>query len=230
MTKMPQFESLEQMAEDTADKMAEAAAHAAFRLFRDKQFRRLAEFDKISQGENDRIFNELVLAFLILLMLVLEAPDLRVEDEIRAYCRELQKKIGAGYIHQLKALGIEEKYLKDWEKLIGMRYAEYAKDRHSVRAAAMQLESAEKDLDVDDLAKIQLLLPVQSVAIGSHCHICRGKTEGKDELFKLILKALSPFYVEIRVRLEGGRITWLTRVRVACKRILRRILARLRDR
>ncbi|MBI2360536.1 MAG: hypothetical protein HYV04_16810 [Deltaproteobacteria bacterium] len=109
-----------------------------------------------------------------------------------------------------------------------MRYEEYARDRHDVRAAAMQIESSEKRLDLDDLAKIQMLVPVQAVAIGCHRHICRGETEGRDDLFKLTLKSLSMFYVELRVRFEGGRITPLTRARVALKRMLRRMVGRKR--
>jgi hypothetical protein len=76
---------------------------------------------------------------------------------------------------------------------------------------------------LDGLAKIQMLVPVQAVAIGCHHHICRGETEGRDDLFKLTLKSLSIFYAELRVRLEGGRITPLTRARVALKRIVRRM-------
>ena len=103
-----------------------------------------------------------------------------------------------------------------------MRYEEYARDRHDVRAAAMQIESSEKNLDLDTLSKIQMLLPVQTVAIGCHHHVCRGDAKGHDELFKLTLKSLSKFYVDTRVRLEGVKITPLTRARVALKRIIRR--------
>jgi hypothetical protein len=124
-------------------------------------------------------------------------------------------------VDHLGTLGVEANYLRDWEKLIAMRYEEYARDRHDVRAAAMQIESSKKSLDLDDLAKIQMLVPVQAVAIGCHHHICRGDTEGRDDLFKLTLRSLSMFYVELRVRLEGGRITPLTRARVALKRMLR---------
>ncbi|MBI2998462.1 MAG: hypothetical protein HYY46_08415 [Deltaproteobacteria bacterium] len=85
----------------------------------------------------------------------------------------------------------------------------------------MQIESSKKSLDLDDLAKIQMLVPIQAVAIGCHHHICRADTEGRDDLFKLTLRSLSMFYVELRVRLEGGRITPLTRARVALKRMLR---------
>ena len=221
-TDLPAFESLEQMADATAAGLAQSAAGAAFQLFGEKQFRRLAGFEQLTQVEQDRIFNELVVAFLVLIMLLLEAPDLRAADELREYLASLNKAIPKAYVNHLRSLGVEANHLRDWEKLIDMRYEEYARDRHDVRAAAMQLESAEKSLDLDDLSKIQMLVPVQAVAIGCHHHICRGKTEGQDDLFKLTLRSLSIFYVELRVRFEGGKITPLTRARVALKRVFRR--------
>ncbi len=82
-------------------------------------------------------------------------------------------------------------------------------------------ESSEKALELDDLSKIQLIVPVQTVAIGCHHHVCRGKTEGKDDLFKYMLKSQAKFYVSLRIQLEGGRMTPLIRARMAGKRILR---------
>ena len=222
-TDLPAWESLEQMADVTAAGLAQSAASAAFHLFSEKQFRRSAGFEQLSQVEQDRIFNELVVAFLALIMLLLEAPDLRAAGELRDYLAGLNKAIPKAYVNHLKTLGVEKNHLRDWEKLIAMRYEEYARDRHDVRAAAMQIESAEKSLDLDDLSKIQMLVPVQAVAIGCHHHSCRGKTEGQDDLFKLTLRSLSMFYVELRVRLEGGRITPLMRARAALKRMLHRI-------
>jgi len=211
------------MAEVTAADLSQAAAASAYQLFCDKQFRRMAGFERLSQVEQDRIFNELVVAFLALIMLLLEAPDLRVPRELRNYLAELNTRIPEAYVEHLKSLGVDPDHLRDWEKLISMRYEEYARDRHEVRGAAMQIESAEKTLDLYSLSKIQLLVPVQAVSIGCHHHICRGNTAGRDELFKQILKSLSRFYVELRIRLEGGKITPLTRVRVALKRMLRRL-------
>ena len=153
-------------------------------------------------------------------MLLLEAPDLHVAREFQDYLAGLNKRIPKAYVDHLKTLGVETNDLGDWEKLIAMRYEEYARDKHDVRAAAMQMESSEKGLDLDGLSKIQMLVPVQAVAIGCHHHICRGDTDGKDDLFKSTLKSLSKFYVELRVRLEGGKITPLTRARVALKRML----------
>ena len=219
----PDFQSLDQMAEVMAADLSQAAAASAYQLFCDKQFRRMAGFERLSQVEQDRIFNELVVAFLALIMLLLEAPDLRAPRELRNYLAELNTRIPEAYVEHLKSLGVDPDHLRDWEKLISMRYEEYARDKHEVRGAAMQIESAEKTLDLDSLSKIQLLVPVQAVSIGCHHHICRGNTAGRDELFKQILKSLSRFYVELRIRLEGGKITPLTRVRVALKRMLRRL-------
>jgi len=227
-TQFPACESLDQMADTTAAGLVEAAAGSAFQLFRDKKFRRLAAIEQLSQEERDRIFNELVVALVVLIMLLLEAPDLHGAGEFRGYLATLNKSIPKAHVDQLRSLGVETNHLQDWEKFIGMRYEEYARDRHNVRAAAMQIESAEKRLDLDGLSKIQMLVPVQAVAIGCHHHICRGDTEGRDDLFKLTLESLSQFYVELRVRLEGGRITPLTRARVALKRMLRRMGKRKR--
>jgi hypothetical protein len=211
------------MADATAAALTQAAAGSAFQLFDDKQFRRLAGIEQMRQFEQDRIFNELVVAFVVLMMLLLEAPDLRIDREFRGYLTALNKAIPKAHVEHLRTLGIETKHLRDWEKLVALRYEQYARDRHDVRAAAMQIESAEKELDLKDLSKIQMLVPVQAVAIGCHHHICRGNTTGLDEVFKLTLKSLSMFYVEVRLRLEGGPITPLRRVRVAIKRMLRRI-------
>jgi len=216
------FESPEQMAEATAAGLVQVAAHNAFQLFRDKEFRRFVSFDIISQVEQDRIFNELVVSYIVLLLLLLEAPDLRVPREFQDYLKDLKEKIPKAYVDYLRTLGVGAEQLRDWEKLIGLRYDEYAKDKHEVRAAAMQIESAEKALDLDDLEKIQMLVPVQAVAIGCHHHVCRGETKGRDELFKLTLRSLSRFYVDIRIRLEGGRVTPLMRARVALKRVMHR--------
>jgi hypothetical protein len=224
-----QFESLDQMADATAAALDQAAASYAFQLFSDKEFRRLLSFDRLSQVEQDRVFNELVVAYVVLVILVLEAPDLRAPDEFRGYLVDLNEKIPKAHLDYLRTLGVETEHLRDWQKLIAMRYDEYAKDRHEVRAAAMKIESSEKVLDLDDLSKIQMLVPVQAVAIGCHHHVCRGDTRGNDDLFKLTLRSLSRFYVEIRVRLEGGKVNPLTRARVALKRIVRRKRTRKRS-
>lgn len=219
----PHFESLEEMANATASGLVQAAAGAAFELFRDKKFCQLAKFDTLSQTEHDRIFNELLCAYLILIIFILEAPDLRVDTNSQNYFSDLKERIPSAHIEQLKSFGVQPHHLNDWQKLLTMRYKEYSKDKHNVRAAAMQLEGAKKELDLDDLAKIQLLVPVQAVAIGTHHHNVRGKTKSRDELFKFTLASLSKFYVELRIRFEDSKITPFTKLQVALKKLFKRL-------
>lgn len=221
-TEVPDFKSFDQMADATAAGLVQIAAHQAFELFQDKEFRRLVSFDLLAQVEQDRIFNELVVSYVVLIILMLEATDLRVPPEFRDYLLALKEKIPGAHVANLRSLGVEAAHLQDWRKLTDLRYEEYAKDRHEVRAAAMQVESSEKALDLDDLSKIQMLVPVQTVAIGCHSHVCRGETKGRDDLFKIALKSLSKFYVDIRIRLEGGKMTPLMRAKHAWRRISRR--------
>jgi hypothetical protein len=153
---------------------------------------------------------------------MLEAPDLRVPTEFRDYLRLLKERVARAHLDYLKSVGVQEEHLQGWEKLIDLRYHEYAQDRHEVRAAAMQVESKDKPLEMGDLTRIQMLVPVQTVAIGCHEHICRGETKGRDALFKLVLKWLSKFYVDIRLRLEGGKVTPIMKAKVVWKQMIRR--------
>lgn len=215
----PSFRSIEQVADATAASLVRAAAAAAFGLFQDEHFRQLAGFEKLSLQEHDRIFNELVLAFIILIMLTMEAPDLRVEDDVRKYLSRLSSDIPKAHLDYLKSTGLEAVHLRDWKKLINMRFKEYARDRHGARAAAMQLESEEGALDEKKLAQIQLMVPVHAVAIGCHHHNCRGVTDGQDELFKYLLNSLARFYINYRMHLEGRPITPLMRASAALRRV-----------
>ena len=88
-----------------------------------------------------------------MILLILEAPDLRIPREFRDYLLTLKEKIPQAHLDHLRKLGLEGEHLQGWEKLMDLRYGEYAKDRHEVRAAAMEVESSGKALDLDDLSK-----------------------------------------------------------------------------
>ena len=210
----------EEMAGILAHVFDQTANRRAFKIFRDKKFRQLIKFNKLQQVEQDRIFNELVLAGIVLIMLTLESPDLRIKNEFKEYFDFVREKIPEAHLGYLKELGIERKHRRLWKKLINMRYNEYYDNRLKTREAAISMESKEEEMTIKKLEDIQLTLPVNTVAIGCHHHICRGKTKGKDELFKLILRWLSKMYVEIRVPLEGGKINLLTKTLVKARRFL----------
>ncbi|MEK7504415.1 MAG: hypothetical protein AAB550_02860 [Patescibacteria group bacterium] len=207
------------MNKDLLRKLTEAVGATAFKLFKNERFRKLIFFDSITQLEQDRIFNELVLAVLTVIMLTCDAPD--IPEENKVFFQKIKDDLPKMYISQLRSMSIENKYLKQWITLINMRYQEYTDDKVKAREAAMIVESQDKDIDIKKLSEIQLMLPLQTVAIGCHHHICRGKTDGRDDLFKMIIRWLGEFYVEFRVIVEGKEISVLTRIKVGIRRLFR---------
>lgn len=204
-----------------AEKFTQAAGGVAFKLFTNPKFRNLCLFDTISQVEQDRIFNELVIAVITVMMLTCDAPD--IPEDRQDYLAQIKNKIAKSYTQQLKELGVESKFTKQWDTLIDMRYREYSEDKLKAREAAMIVESEDGDIDLKKLSEIQMMLPIQTVAIGCHHHICRSNTDGRDELFKMILHWLGEYYVEFRVFAEGKTIHPLARIKVCFRRLLRKL-------
>lgn len=198
--KPPPIEELTHM---LADGLAKLASHKAFDLYRNRRFRKLINFNQIEKLEQDRIFNELVLAGLVLEMLILEAPDLRVDPEFKEYLHILKDGIPEAHLKELKDLGIERKFIRLWRKLIKMRYEEYQREKGEVRSAAFELESQEAPIDQQKLAEIQALLPLHTVAILSYRHITRGKGKPESPLFKMILRFVEQLFMDVRFSLEG---------------------------
>ncbi|MEK7163992.1 MAG: hypothetical protein AAB768_02490 [Patescibacteria group bacterium] len=198
------------------ENLSQAIGSEAFKLFTNPKFRNLCLFDTISQLEQDLIFNEFVIAVVTVMMLTCDAPD--ISDERKALLSKFKDQIAKSYTNQLKSLGVERKFLKQWDQLIEMRYQEYTHDKSMAREAAFEVESGYGEIYLKKLSEIQMMLPLQTVAIGCHRHICRSKTDGRDELFKLILRWLGEFYVEFRVSAEGKSIHPLSRLKVKLRR------------
>ena len=209
--------SIEKMAKITATGLDQAATSVALALFNDKTYIQLTGLSGMLQLEQDRILNELILAGITVIMLTLEAPDLRIHHDLKEYFRLLKDEIPKAHLIQLKELGIESKHVKLWKKLIEMRYDEYSSDKLKARSAAMEYDSRKKDLTSKDLDDIHLFLPAFTVAVGCHHHICRGKTEGHDLAFKYLMKKLARFYVTVRATMEGGHLTPVGRARIATR-------------
>lgn len=192
------------------------ANQKAFDIFRDNKFRDSVDFQKISKLEQDRIFNELVVSVITLVMLTLESPDLRIDPQFREFFELVRDDMPKAHCTELKNLGIEKKLLKQWEKLIDMRYQEYHQDKLEVRKAAMSMKDYD-DGSFESLENIQIMLPVNTIAMGVHRHILRGKTKGKDELFKYLIHEFGRLYVQIRLPLEGKKITFLDKLIIKAK-------------
>ena len=103
-TRLPDLESIDQTAKATAAGLSQSAAAVAYELFRDREFRRMSGLEQLSQTEQDRIFNELVVGFLVLIMLLLEAPDLRLSSERRSSLADLNKQIAVIGVESVSAV------------------------------------------------------------------------------------------------------------------------------
>lgn len=195
--------SISKMAQITAGVLDRAASHNAFQIYRHSKFRHLTSLLTLEKLEQDRIFNELAVTNIVLLMLSLEASDLKIKEELRDYFLLVKDSLPKAHCNELANLGIEKKYLGDWEKLITMRYEEYSNDKSMVREAAMQFEAKGKELTIKDIEGLQSILPLQTVAFGCFDHVCRGKTEGKKDLLNFLIRHHGRFYIQMRILLEG---------------------------
>jgi hypothetical protein len=192
--------------EEIATAIEEEILGSAFGTFSDKTFRRLSGFSNVPQMEHDRIFHEVILAPMTLSMLTLVAPDLRVAENRISLYREVQRILPMTHTALLSGYGIEPPHLVNWDTLASLRFEEYKAGQEKVREAALSVEQKSGPVTPKILGEIQMIVPVQAVAIGVHHHIVRGKTDGT-ELFQYIHEWLSRFYLDLRIPLEGGKIT-----------------------
>ena len=104
--------SPEKMAFLLASAFDRAASQHAFKIYNDKKFRIFINFSTLSKIEQDRIFNELVVSAIALIMLTLETPDLKGESELKEYLQFVRDQMPKAHTTELKNFGIEKKFLK----------------------------------------------------------------------------------------------------------------------
>lgn len=164
-------------------------ANEAFRMFKSEDIRKLLDFDKVEQVEQDRFFNEMTVTNVILLMLLLDKQIVEAESgERKEYLKALREETPKFFTAFLASLGIKKEYIKDWDRLIKLRYDEYDHDVLEWRGALM---------DVDyDIAKDKTFVIFQTLAFGLYHHLRRGKVEKKDPLYKRVKNFLLPLYIK----------------------------------
>lgn len=216
----PDTFSLQEVPGLTAENLVKWVQQEAYKIFLNRKFRQILEFEKLPQTEQDRIFNELVVSSLLIMMLTLEAPDINAPEAIKDFLLEIKEEIPKKHLQSLKDLGIENNYRQDWEKLIQMRYHEYQENRLGMREAAMELTSKESPLTTEKLRDIGLLLPPQVVGMGILSHIRRGKIEENDPLNKIILRWVGDLFLPVRLMTEGRKYSHWQRTLLHLRRRL----------
>lgn len=220
-TAKPSAANLQKMPPLIARMLDQAAIGWTGKMYNGRQFQKLAKLDSLTKTEQERIFNEVILAPLTMLMLTFEAPDLNQPDEFKDFLRSVRDEIPKVHVAYLKEIGVEKKFLKLWDKLLAMRFEEYARDKLDARQAMMDDKAKEEMLEMSGLREINLLVIPFTVAVGCHQHICRGKGMKNQELFKYLMKELSRFYLQFRLIAEGIRLTPGKKLRLKARHLAR---------
>ncbi|EKD56375.1 MAG: hypothetical protein ACD_58C00210G0004 [uncultured bacterium] len=159
-----------------ARKITDLISKEAFKLFRNKKFRRLTNFRNIKQIEQDRIFNELAVTGICLAMLMFEtASEVKrdsQQNEEAQFLQLLSGELKFCYGSILKEIRVEEEFVVDWRTLTEMRLKEYQ-------------ENFEESKTMFDFKKQNPWISICS--IGGFLHITRSKGQPNDLLFKIIL-------------------------------------------
>ena len=161
---------------------AKVVPRVSFMLWEKKKFRKLIDFDNISQIEQDRIFNELEVTFLGLFYLYLDNLALQLQDEKeKEVIEKLKPALINGFLSIFSELAIEEKFVSGWKVLVDMRIEEYKKDFELLLKEGKDIKELKKD------GKFRIFWArIQTITLDGLSHIRRGKLDEKDPLRKLL--------------------------------------------
>ena len=168
-------------------------ANSGFALWQGKDFRSLVDFDKLSQTEQDRIFNEIEVTGIGLLVLYLDSAisEIVLTEHQRSF-DELREASINFYIDYLTEIGVPKKFVKIWRQLIDMRTEEYRQDYQTALKESVNWKEFQGDLKLR-----KMWAQIETLAIDGLHHIRRGKTKTNDPLWKLLRFWLLSIYKRI---------------------------------
>ena len=177
-------EEIIEILDHTAEKLAEAVASLSFDVWSRKDFRLFVNFPNISQTEQDRIFNELEVSILGLLILKFDDGISRKDKEFGLMLEYFENKLIDGFLNLFRNLKVEEKFVKQWKTLIDMRLSEY-RNHYKV---AIRESSKMREFDKNEESLKISWARVETITIDCLTHIRRGNVEEKDPLWKFLRK------------------------------------------
>ena len=183
---------ISEMFAQSGKNLAQVAASSSFEFWQRKDFRLYVNFQSLSQTEQDRMFNELEVSVLGLFALSLDYAISIAEVEYKKLLKTLQNEITYGFLQLFSEVGIEKKFLEQWEGLIDMRFKEYRKDLET----AMKESSAWDELKGDEEMR-QTWARIETITIDCLTHIQRGDVKKDDPLWKLLRKWLITLEAQI---------------------------------
>lgn len=166
-----------------ANEFIKIVSSASYEMWNRKDFRMYLDFDTLTQVEQDRIFNELQVSFLGLILLNFDHAIKIAKEDKRPMLSAFQKDLIPAYLHMYSDLQIEKKFVDQWEQLIHLRVEEYRRDFEIAIGEAK---------NVPVLKNEKALQPVwariETIAIDCLTHIRKGQFEKDDPLWELLHK------------------------------------------
>lgn len=168
----------------TTKNLAKAVAGMAFEFWERKDFRLFVLFEKISRTEQDRMFNELEVSLLGLLVLMLEHAADTPPEERRIVFSAMAGDLPRAFLELLRESGVEDRFIRTWDDLIRMRLKEY----HGDYSDAVKMSEKNTQMMKEPPELRFIWARIETVTIDCLTHIRRGKVEKDDLLWKLLRK------------------------------------------
>ena len=169
--------------------LAEIVAKISLTLYQKDDFRELISFEEISRPEQERIFNELQVSFLGLMVLYLENLESDLKEQLvlnntNLSISKINESLISGFLEIYREIGIDEKFVKMWEALIEMRLTEYRNDYKIALKESKNLPNFKKG---DERLAVRWAR-TETLTIDCATHIRKGKFPLKDPLRKCLME------------------------------------------
>jgi hypothetical protein len=168
---------------ESSKSLAQFVAQSSFEFWQRKDFRLYTKFATLSQTEQDRIFNELELSVLGLFTLQLGYAESIAVKEFKTFFKTMQKEVPKSFVSIMADLGIEKKFLKQWQTLIDMRVKEYTDDLKIALRESANMAEFDNDEEIRNT-----WARIETITIDCLTHIRRGDVKEKDPLWPLLRK------------------------------------------
>jgi hypothetical protein len=163
--------SLTAPSKEILSKTVQGIAQWSFDLWQLADFREFIKFDDISQTEQDRIFNELQVTALGLVIF-------QLEDAFPVFKDITETDLINEFISLYENIGTEKQFIDMWRQVISMRNDEYRRDKQTLREESKDWEQL-KSLDDDMILR---WLRVETLTIDGVTHIRYGELDENDPL------------------------------------------------
>lgn len=179
--------------------LVKVAAGSGYEIFLDQKICQLMNFENQTQSEKDRIFNELVVTALVLLLSIVESRLPDIEPSRQEFWQTVHKEIPDIFTQWLTELEVHRNHVDIWRKLIDLRYDEYKENRWRVKQALV--DELEKNRDEEEIN--EMAVRVATLTTSGLLHITRGRAKPDHPL----RKSLRTWLLVLGQKLEK-RVGW----------------------